>query len=106
MDSEVRRKTVEQSCNGKGFLDHAVRDGNDLLVRCEDCSEAGQYYAVLFSGIDLDIEVLLRLGENELLLRDIKQFFGNMGRPGNICKGTEAGITVLPLMPLWQLKNA
>lgn len=116
--SEVRRKTVEQSFNGKVFLDHAVRDGNDLLVRCEDCSEACQYYAVLFGGIDLDcdrysylkylikevfgpvrkepiesitainafigvylrIEVLLRLGENELLLRDIKQLFGNMGR--------------------------
>ena len=34
------------------FLDHAVRN-DGVLTRCADCSEAGQYYAILFGGIDM-----------------------------------------------------
>lgn len=49
---KVARETVRQSFDGRVFLDHAVRkDGG--LMRCADCSEAGQYYAILFGGIDM-----------------------------------------------------
>ena len=51
---EVREKTIEQSFNGRVFLDHAVRDENGTLHRLDDCSEACQYYALLFGGIGLD----------------------------------------------------
>lgn len=48
----VAREAVRQSFDGVKFLDHAVRqDGK--LVRCNDCSEACQYYAILFADIDL-----------------------------------------------------
>lgn len=48
----VAKTAVEQSFDGRVFLDHAVRkDGR--LQRCADCSEACQYYAILFGGIDL-----------------------------------------------------
>lgn len=50
---EVRETAVKQSFNGKYFLDHAVReDGKHVLLN--DSSEACQYYAVLFSGIDIN----------------------------------------------------
>ena len=49
---KVARETVRQSFDGRVFLDHAVwKDGG--LMRCADCSEAGQYYAILFGGIDM-----------------------------------------------------
>ncbi len=113
---EVRKKVIEQSFNGTYFRDHAVRDENGELKICEDASEACQYYAILFGGIDLDcrefqplgelvtevfspsrngkmpeifeinafiglylrIETLLRLEKYELLLQNIKDFFGEM----------------------------
>ncbi|MBE6602459.1 MAG: hypothetical protein E7637_08170 [Ruminococcaceae bacterium] len=50
----VRRETIAQSFNGRVFLDHAVRDENGTLCRLDDCSEAGQYYAILFGGFDLN----------------------------------------------------
>ena len=59
----MARETVRQSFDGRVFLDHAVRE-NGKLVRCADCSEAGQYYAILFGGIDMkapDYAELLRL---------------------------------------------
>ena len=48
----VAREAVRQSFDGRVFLDHAVRE-NGKLTRCGDCSEAGQYYAILFGGIDM-----------------------------------------------------
>ena len=114
--NEVRAKTIEQSFNGKVFLDHAVRDERGKLVRLDDCSEAGQYYAILFGGFDINeekyaelkrlvtveftpdrtsypeihpvnafigaylrLEALIKMKENELLLRDAVGFFGHMG---------------------------
>ena len=112
----VRETATAQSFNGKLFLDHAVRDENGMLVRQDDCSEACQYYALLFGGIDrnapqyselyrlvrnvlgakrteehpeiapinafigayLRLEVLLVLGEHELVLESVKDFFGDM----------------------------
>jgi len=58
---EVRAKAIEQSFNGKVFLDHAVRDENGKLIRLDDCSEAGQYYAILFGGFDLNDEKFAEL---------------------------------------------
>jgi hypothetical protein len=52
----VRRVAVEQSFNGRNFMDHALRNEEGKLVRCEHSSEACQYYAILFGGIDLKEE--------------------------------------------------
>lgn len=55
--AEVRKKAIEQSFNGKYFLDHAIRDEKGVLaVQPDDCSEACQYYALLFAGIDINDE--------------------------------------------------
>ncbi len=113
---EVQNEAVRQSFNGEYFLDHAIRDDKGVLVRQDDCSEACQYYAILFGGFDvhdekykelyrlitsvfaavrrepkpeimeinafigsyLRLEALLKIGERELVLRDVKEFFGEM----------------------------
>ena len=113
---EVQKKTIEQSFNGKYFLDHAIRNENGELILQKESSEAGQYYAILFGGFDihdpkyaelyrlitkvfaaerkapmpeifeinafigvyLRLEALLSIGEYELVLRDIDEFFGKM----------------------------
>lgn len=51
---EVRETSVEQSFNGRYFLDHAVRNFQGNLIVQPESSEACQYYAVLFAGIDID----------------------------------------------------
>ena len=51
--AHVRKVTAEQAFDGRVFLDHAVRDENGVLVRQPHCSEAGQYYAILFGDVDL-----------------------------------------------------
>ncbi len=113
----VRETAVSQSFNGRVFLDHAVRNAAGELIRLDDCSEACQYYAILFGGIDLSderyaelrrlvltvlgakrtephpeiaeinafigaylrLEVLLKLEEFDLVLKNVKDFFGGMG---------------------------
>lgn len=113
---EVRKVAVEQSFNGHYFMDHAIRDKEGKLQLQEHSSEACQYYAVLFAGIDiyseeykelkdlilyvftpdrngvmpeilevnafigayLRLETLLKMREAELLLHDVKGFFGKM----------------------------
>lgn len=115
--NRIRKTAVEQSFNGSVFLDHSIRDENGVLQRQNDCSEACQYYAILFAGIDLlddkytelrrlvldvfgaqrteahpeiaeinafigaylRLEVLLKLEQYDLVLRDVKGLFGNMG---------------------------
>ena len=136
---EVRRKTVEQSFDGRIFRDHAVRDENGNLVLQEHASEAGQYYAILFGGFDvrserfselyrlvtkeftpgrtsypeihpvnafigayLRLETLLRLGEYDLLLSDIRGWNSPPERSGSTASVTAAATTALPPMPLWQ----
>lgn len=54
--NEVRKVAIEQSFNGTYFMDHAVRDENGKLCLQKDASEACQYYAVLFGGIDIHSE--------------------------------------------------
>ena len=51
---EVREKAIEQSFNGIYFMDHAIRDEEGILQLQDHASEACQYYAVLFGGIDID----------------------------------------------------
>jgi hypothetical protein len=50
---EVRKAAVAQSFNGTYFMDHALRDENGKLVLQNHSSEACQYYAILFGGIDM-----------------------------------------------------
>ncbi len=112
---KVASETVRQSFNGEIFLDHAVRE-NGALVRRDDCSEACQYYAILFGDVDtalpkyaklrnlvlnvfgadravlleeiapinafigayLRLEALLKMRENDTVIKSIKTFFGGM----------------------------
>lgn len=52
---EVRKTAVAQSFKNGYFRDHALRDEAGALQLLEDSSEACQYYAVLFGGIDLSL---------------------------------------------------
>ena len=54
---EVRQAAVAQSFNGTYFMDHALRDEHGKLILQNHSSEACQYYAILFSGIDMTEEV-------------------------------------------------
>lgn len=113
---EVCQAAIQQSFNGKVFLDHAIREEDGTLKLQQDCSEACQYYAILFGGIDicepkyselyrlvtqvfgadrkedipeiaeinafigiyLRLEALLKMNQNQLVLSDIRNFFGKM----------------------------
>lgn len=66
---KVAKTTVSQSFDGKVFLDHAVRE-KEKLIRQSDCSEACQYYAILFGGIDL------KSAEYSELYRLVTEVFG------------------------------
>jgi len=59
--AEVQRKAIQQSFNGEYFYDHAIRDDNGVLKVQTDSSEACQYYAVLFAGIDINSEEYCQL---------------------------------------------
>lgn len=50
----LRKVTREKSFNGEVFMDHSVKGEDGSLQNKEDFSEAGQYYAVLFGGVDID----------------------------------------------------
>lgn len=58
---DLRAVTREKAFNGEVFLDHAVFDENGILHNKEDFSEAGQYYAILFGGVDLESPRYARL---------------------------------------------
>ncbi len=116
--ANVRKNATALSFDGEVFCDNAVRE-NGALVRTRNCSEACQYYAALFGGIDIDapeyaklkshmldgfktfasalgarvfvpvnafiglylrIMMLVEMGEKELLLKDVKAFFGGMAK--------------------------
>ena len=108
----IRREVIRRAFDGEVFVDHAARvDGE--LVNFHHVSEAGQYYAALFGGIDLNapefaklkkgitdgfsqpprpdfcpvnafiglylrMAVLERFGDQALLHRNIREFFGGM----------------------------
>lgn len=50
----VRTTTREKAFDGEVFVDHAVFDEKGVLQNTRNSSEAGQYYAILFGGVDLD----------------------------------------------------
>jgi alpha-L-rhamnosidase len=52
--NRIRKTAVKQSFDGTMFLDHAIRNEDGVLIRQKDCSEACQYYAILFAGIDIN----------------------------------------------------
>ena len=49
------------SFNGEVFVDHAVRDENGALVNQKHVSEACQYYAMLYGGVDIEAPKYARL---------------------------------------------
>lgn len=52
----VRTTSREMSFDGQVFIDNAVRDERGKLVVTRNCSEACQYYALLFGGVSLNDE--------------------------------------------------
>ena len=62
----LRAVTRNKAFNGEVFLDHAVLDEAGNLQNQEDFSEAGQYYAILFGGVDLDAPRYAKLKEHVL----------------------------------------
>lgn len=50
----VAQKTRELSFDGEVFIDNAVRDVDGVLHNTRNSSEAGQYYALLFGGVDIN----------------------------------------------------
>lgn len=68
----VRKKTAELSFNGELFVDHAVRDENGKHINQKHISEACQYYAILYGGIDLDDPKYQKL--KEYVINDFQNF--------------------------------
>ena len=50
----VAQKTRELSFDGEVFIDNAVKDADGVLRNTRNSSEAGQYYALLFGGVDIN----------------------------------------------------
>ncbi|MBQ8850153.1 MAG: hypothetical protein IJ011_07480 [Clostridia bacterium] len=50
----VAKRTAALSFDGEVFVDNAVKDWDGKLVNTKNSSEAGQYYAILFGGFDLN----------------------------------------------------
>lgn len=65
--AETLRKTVrEKSFNGEVFIDNAKIGEDGQIQNTENFSEAGQYYALLFGGIDLEDPCYKKLKEHVL----------------------------------------
>ena len=70
----IRKEVICRAFDGQVFVDHAARIGS-ALVNFDHVSEAGQYYAALFGGFDLDAPEFARLKEG------IVDGFSRMPRP-------------------------
>ena len=68
----IRKRTAELSFNGEVFVDHAVRADDGELVNQKHISEACQYYAILYGGIDLDAAEYTKL--KKYVIDDFKSF--------------------------------
>ena len=53
---KIRKTAIEKSFNGKVFIDNAVKGEDGIVRNTENFSECGQYYAILFGGIDIHDE--------------------------------------------------
>ena len=68
----IRKKTVALSFNGEVFVDHAVRVADGTLENQKHISEACQYYAILYGGVDLDSPEYKKL--KNYVIDDFKSF--------------------------------
>ncbi len=68
----IRKKTVALSFNGEVFVDHAVRVADGTLENQKHISEACQYYAILYGGVDLDAPEYKKL--KNYVIDDFKSF--------------------------------
>ncbi len=62
----IAKTAATQSFDGALFVDNAVRDTEGHLIPPPNTSEAGQYYALLFGGIDLGAPAYAILKEQVL----------------------------------------
>ena len=53
---KIRATARKLSFDGEVFIDNAVRNDKGELIRTNNCSEACQYYALLFGGVSIDDE--------------------------------------------------
>ncbi len=70
----IRKTVIDMAFNGEVFVDNAVRDENGNLKNTNNVSEAAQYYAALFGGIDLSEPKFASL------LETIKKGFGEFAK--------------------------
>ena len=68
----IREKTTELSFNGELFVDHAIRNSDGVLINQMHISEACQYYAILYGGVDLDSPKYAKL--KTYVIDDFKSF--------------------------------
>ena len=68
----VRKKAVELSFNGELFVDHSIRNADGTYVNQKHISEACQYYAILYGGIDIDAPKYKKL--KEYVINDFSNF--------------------------------
>ena len=91
----IRKKTAELSFNGEVFVDHAVRSADGTLENQKHISEACQYYAILYGGIDLDAPEYKKL--KDYVIDDFKSFVPGENRfcPKNAFIGLYLRMNVL-----------
>lgn len=68
----IRKKTEMLSFNGELFVDHAVRNPDGTHTNQKHISEACQYYAILYGGIDLEAPKYEKL--KEYVIKDFRNF--------------------------------
>lgn len=68
----VAAKTRELSFDGEVFIDNAMLSEDGELVNTQNSSEAGQYYAILFGGVDINSSTYAKLKNH--ILEKFKNF--------------------------------
>lgn len=94
----IRRLARERAFDGEYFVDHAVLDEQGMWKNLSDTSEAGQYYAILFGGVDLEDPVYQTLKENVLTGFERRSDDGRVFVPVNAFIGFYLRICVLMQM--------
>ena len=94
----VAKKTCELSFDGEVFIDNAVVAEYGRFVNTKNSSEAGQYYAILFGGIDINSPKYVRLKKH--ILENFKNF--NTEGRGFVCVNAFIGfyLKMLALMKM------
>ena len=57
----IRQTVKEMAFDGELFVDNAIRNEDGTYTNTKNVSEAGQYYAVLFGDVDLDMPQYAKL---------------------------------------------